>query len=340
MHSPGPAVREFSLIAAALLIAAAAAEALLRAFSPLPLMSPAYTDRFGDPAFMANSQIKTSTEDFDVTYHTNRLGFRGRNYELMKKPGTYRIVALGNCLTFGLGVDDLDAFPAQLEKRLNSDSLRLKFEVMNLSPIGGSLGSQEFLYRAVGRRYHPDLVISHIFFGNALNYQYVTKKDLVPYDEHRLRADRMHRLVRFIPGYAFLCEHSHLWALLRLQLQSEQDVLHAQRWADASAGKDSADLQRTGIATFDALAQRVCSDGARLLVLKQRGALGSYPLFDDYLRRKTEADPCFLALDLDMGPQDQISGQDWHWNRQGHATVAGRLLGLLKRTLLRGELRP
>ena len=339
MRLRDPVVRELLAVALSLLVGAGIAEATLRAYYPQQLLSPAFTDRFGDPAFMTNSRIKNTTEDFDVTYHTNSLGFRGRDYGFGKKPGTYRILALGGCLTFGLGVEDIETFSAQLEKRLNAGSSRLRFEVINLSPMGGGLGSQEFLYRAIGRRYHPDLVISHIFFPGVLDYPYVAKKNLIPYDEYRLRAERIQRLVRLFPGYAYLCEHSHLWALLRLRLQAQQDALHAQRWADAAAGKDSTDLERTGIATFDALARRVCSDKASLLVLKQRGALNPYPLLDEYLRRKTAAGACFLALDLDMGPQHLISGKDWHWSRQGHAAVAERVLAFLKGGLLLGQVR-
>lgn len=337
--SLGPFAREALLAAAALAAAAFLAEASLRAWRPQQLLSPAFTDRFGDPAFMPDSRIRNRTEDFDITYHTNSLGFRGRGYRFPKRPGTFRIVSLGGCLTFGLGVEDLDAYSARLEARLNGAARRLRFEVINLSPMGGGLGSQEFLYRAIGARYQPDIVLSHLFVPGPLTYQYAARKGTVPPDAARLKVQRLQRLVRLAPGYAWLCENSHLWALLRLSLQSQADALAAARWEQASAGQDPADVQRAAIDTYDALVRQACGGGARFLVLKQKGYLDPYPLLADYLRRRKASGSCLQELELDMGPRHQISPKDWHWSRQGHAEVAERVFAALREGPLRGELR-
>jgi hypothetical protein len=89
---------------------------------------------------------------------TNSRGLRDREHTLEKQPGKYRIIVLGDSMTFGAGgVESKDRFTDVLE---NSDP---RLEVINLGVPAYST-DQEYLYlKREGLLYHPDLVILCIY---------------------------------------------------------------------------------------------------------------------------------------------------------------------------------
>ena len=48
----------------------------------------------------------------------NEMGFRGRNYEIKKEPGIFRIVGIGDSFTYGAGVSDDATYLARIEATL------------------------------------------------------------------------------------------------------------------------------------------------------------------------------------------------------------------------------
>ena len=74
--------------------------------------------------------------------------------------GCYRIVVLGDSITAGVGIEDLDAvFTRRLEGLLNDDGEAVSFEVINLG-VGGYHTLQEAETLLVsGLRYQPDHVV-------------------------------------------------------------------------------------------------------------------------------------------------------------------------------------
>ncbi len=48
----------------------------------------------------------------------NAQGYRGRDWSRTRRPGTRRVLVLGDSMTFGFGVGDDEVFPARLERRL------------------------------------------------------------------------------------------------------------------------------------------------------------------------------------------------------------------------------
>jgi lysophospholipase L1-like esterase len=55
-----------------------------------------------------------------VDYVFNRYGLRDHDFELEKQPGEYRVVAIGDSFTFGVGVQLEDCWTEQLERRLRA----------------------------------------------------------------------------------------------------------------------------------------------------------------------------------------------------------------------------
>ncbi len=94
-------------------------------------------------------------------YHINSLGFRGREYDRIKKKDTFRIVAVGDSTTFGINVIDNQTFPHFLERKLNKQLSHtgIKYEVLNLGVTG--YDARQIYHRLVtlGIGLEPDLII-------------------------------------------------------------------------------------------------------------------------------------------------------------------------------------
>lgn len=87
----------------------------------------------------------------------NRHGFRGRDYTLEKPPGTFRIVVIGDSITFGNRLAPEENFPAVLESLYQKAGK--KVEVLNLG-LGGYDTLQEVAaLQDLGLQFDPDLVV-------------------------------------------------------------------------------------------------------------------------------------------------------------------------------------
>jgi lysophospholipase L1-like esterase len=92
----------------------------------------------------------------------NRLGFRGPELSAAKKPGSFRIVAVGDSTTFGLAGEHCP-YPAQLQDVLNKSAGGDKrFEVINAGVEGYSSRHALRLVETRIAGLQPDLVVIYI----------------------------------------------------------------------------------------------------------------------------------------------------------------------------------
>ena len=97
----------------------------------------------------------TSGHGWDCEVNVNSLGFRDREYSLDKPPGTYRVVVLGDSVTFGHSVPIEESFTEQLEARVNARGI----EVLNLGLGGYDTINEAALLETTGTALDPDLVL-------------------------------------------------------------------------------------------------------------------------------------------------------------------------------------
>jgi lysophospholipase L1-like esterase len=86
----------------------------------------------------------------------NRSGLRGRKITA-KRPGSFRILLLGDSVTFGYEVADGDVYPALVEQKLRTQGLDV--EVINGSAPGWSRRQQRLFLEQFGPRVAPDLIV-------------------------------------------------------------------------------------------------------------------------------------------------------------------------------------
>ena len=102
--------------------------------------------------------------EFDYVFRTNSLGFRGRLVEEKKPAGHRRWVVLGDSFVAGVGVSDEAVFTERLAEELVSR----RIDVVNVGRAGTSTIRELTLFRHIGRRFDPDVVLLVYYLGNDL----------------------------------------------------------------------------------------------------------------------------------------------------------------------------
>ncbi|MBI5375560.1 MAG: SGNH/GDSL hydrolase family protein [Candidatus Schekmanbacteria bacterium] len=81
--------------------------------------------------------LKPNTAFRPRNININSLGYRGKDFKIIKTPGTFRIVCIGGSTVFGIGSSsDKTTFPQLLEDVLNKKISGKKFEVINAGVPG------------------------------------------------------------------------------------------------------------------------------------------------------------------------------------------------------------
>lgn len=96
----------------------------------------------------------------NIRFRTNAHGWRDTDHAYPKPANTYRIVVLGDSITFGYGVNLAETYPKQLEQQLNQQpSLPTRYEVISIAMGGLGTEQEAYLLEREGLKYDPDLVI-------------------------------------------------------------------------------------------------------------------------------------------------------------------------------------
>jgi hypothetical protein len=109
-------------------------------------------------------------QEFFVTYNFNALGCRGRNFEIPRPEKTFRILALGDSYTLGVGVHERDTFTARLERLLSNKTNQISgtstYEVINGGVSGYSTKDERLSFELVYSMYSPQVVLLVMVFND------------------------------------------------------------------------------------------------------------------------------------------------------------------------------
>ncbi len=129
---------------------------------------------------------------------TNAQGFRDRDFTPEKRAGVFRIMVVGDSITFGWWERPENLFPRILETLLNQDKgLGREFEVYNLGVGGYNTEQEAELIRVKALDYSPDLiVIQYCTNDNAFGvdgglWRHFTRSQCRTWDFIRLTAFRI-----------------------------------------------------------------------------------------------------------------------------------------------------
>jgi lysophospholipase L1-like esterase len=159
------------LIVAATLVALASCEVIARILFPAPpdpTRQPQIVFRYDpDIRYVTVPNQRGWVDDGFVT--TNSLGFRGPEIALPKPHGRLRIVAVGDSVTFGFGVNDTETFCWQTEQTLRARMPGVDLDVVNLAVPGYDTRQEVGLLKRNVARMQPDLVLVG-FYTNDVPY--------------------------------------------------------------------------------------------------------------------------------------------------------------------------
>jgi lysophospholipase L1-like esterase len=123
------------------------------------------TDASEPPYFELSPNLDTTYTTWgkgNVSHiHVNALGFRDVERVPAKKPGMRRVIMAGDSITFGIGVNQDEAFPQELQRRLLERGLE-DVEVWNAGVPGYSMPDHLGLLRSRLLALAPDMIVLQI----------------------------------------------------------------------------------------------------------------------------------------------------------------------------------
>lgn len=179
-----------------------------------------------------------NTHEFSYAIKTNSLGYRMNEFSKDKPEDEFRILMLGDSMTFGYGVEVNENLPSQLEKKLNDYLEQNKIEnkkikIINAGFADGKSPDTYYLYlKKIGLDLKPDLVIVNYFINNdiadlddtewvsvdadGLPEKIVSRTTYIDDDYTRLK-NEYQNWKYLIP----VLKNSHLWILFSTALESK-----------------------------------------------------------------------------------------------------------------------
>lgn len=119
-----------------------------------------------DPArgLPAHGKVGKRFYSWGHLYTENRYGYRERDFDVPKPPGVYRVMALGDSFTWGVGLDMSERYTERLEALLKQKHPSRRIEVLNF----GVMGAPTVLERDI-LRFHRGIAPDRLIVGFMFN---------------------------------------------------------------------------------------------------------------------------------------------------------------------------
>lgn len=127
-------------------------------------------------------------------------GLRDREFEVGHPAGVWRILVLGDSVTFGAGVLAEESYPKVLERELNQRGDGWRYEVINTGVIGYNTIQERARLEQVGLQFQPDVVLLMFVVNDLLDTFSIFDHQYEPtgwFAEQKQWLRRNSRLVRF-----------------------------------------------------------------------------------------------------------------------------------------------
>ena len=258
-----------------------------------------WDDSRGRPGFFLSDPVRGQrlAANYDgwfagVPAHTNSLGFRDtREYSLSKPTGTFRVIVLGDSVTFGHGALFETTYPYLLEQRLREWRPDVRWEVWNLG-VPGYNTAQELAYlNQVGASYAPDLVIVGFFLNDFTGFEAKPNPGIVD----RAVSSVMRVMQRYVYSTEF---YKRVYLTLRFRFSEStenQRRLEHLETEDALLGKPNADqAQEQKLGAVD---ERFTDEDVRVFECLDMGKPDPPVLAADLRNRVASLEPWFDAVE-------------------------------------------
>jgi lysophospholipase L1-like esterase len=326
--------RHLAVFFATLFVASVLTEISLRLFFPVDYLAPIpgtnceLVHRKGEIEGIAYDLVPGAHGVYaGKAVEVNSLGMRGPEVALAKAPGTFRVAAIGDSLTFGYGVLGEEAWPAALGRALNENPGLLgaqTVEVLNLGVSGYNSQDEAVVLEKKALALDPDVVVVGYFLNDP---------QIVPLQP-------LHRLFR----KPALWEHSHLlrwidqWLMMRRKAQFGGDGYRYQHDKTAASWRSVLDA-------FDSMHRSSLSKGVPV-ILATLPAFAPFPdwatyrwtdlheqVLDAARERGLDAFDLLPAFRSNGGNPKTLSVDSEHPNAAGHEIIARALAAEIRRVV-------
>jgi len=352
-------------------------EGTLRVVNALHIVSIDKNKSFANDPFIYSASLKyrikpyrtrncTAVGNPPAICYANYEGFRDKDYSVQKPANTFRIITIGDSLTYGPGVNNDGTYPRIFEKLVDKNNKEKKhIEVINMGMI--FYGPQQYysVYKQFAQGYHPDLII--------LSFHYLTDN----HDAYEFNQNRRFYLLKSLPDdmpyplSQFLKEHSYLWRAIlsvyyrwanKQEIPVDSTVFHDMekrfqydtqvkynsppmqegwRLSEQSMASLVSDAKKNGsqimVVAFPAPVQIIPDEWKRM---KAQGYASDIKLYEDTGTRNTFKGFCqkyqWSCLDLtdslrkEPNPQRLFLKGDIHYTKAGNTVTANSIYAYLK----------
>lgn len=113
-----------------------------------------------------NLDVRFQTDDFDVKVVTNDQGLREPRTIAAAHPGVFRVIVVGDSMTFGWGAEYEESYPFVVQSVLQEKYGLKNIEVINLGKPGSTPVDYLRFIRRYAARVNPDLIVVGFLIGN------------------------------------------------------------------------------------------------------------------------------------------------------------------------------
>ena len=273
------ALQSLTIVVVASALTLLLGEGLVRVLAPTERLVPLNEVIGGITALKADvSGVHIVPHTFDVSYRISSQRFHSlKDFAPYPDPKTLRVAVVGDSFTFGWGANHDQAYPARLERLLNTQYGPT--EVLNAGVCGTGTGNEALWYDAWVSQFHPNLVILTVVpndtdddlarplfsidsSGN------VSPKSAIQVQQFQSQTLAARQIITRLPLYDYLTEHSELLNLFRRTV-SVLIRRHHMKETSAKAGASAFDTIGLRLLAGEVqwLNEKVRSSGARMIVV-------------------------------------------------------------------------
>jgi lysophospholipase L1-like esterase len=220
--------------------------------------------------------------DFNVTIEVNSYGLR--DYERPIARNISRILAVGDSMTFGYGVEMNETYPKYLERMTNKNSI--KYQVFNAGGTSGDSPGTYYLYlkNYAIQKFNPNILIVGFYYNDISDpkrYEILQDKNGLPIkirstyhyidDNGRIRITKSTLpILKYEIGnkiYGFLLTKSHFFSFIKKVVTNIFFVVFRDRFYDINSSSDIEnywDLNKRMLLAINNLATR---NNAKLIII-------------------------------------------------------------------------
>ncbi len=150
-----------------------------------------------------------------VPVSINSYGLRGPKVQVPKPPNTFRIVGVGDSITFGFGIPFDDTFLQVLQRRVNeSVSPRMRYETLNGAVPGTGLDFYYHFIETTAQSLQPDIILIGLCLNDIQVYLEPRATTAAKKDQPEQTEGPVRRTSNF------LLEHSELYMASYMELKA------------------------------------------------------------------------------------------------------------------------